>query len=104
MPVSAPLMVMSKLQLLLPKVGSLLMIRELKAAKEAEIMVLTTDRLTDAPSPASLICNWDPPLNARKPKNKINPPKAAIYNKKGRILMRNYKSVNDHNKVRLTSV
>lgn len=78
MPVRAPLMVISKLQLLFPKYGSLLMMSEEKAAKEAEMMVFTTARLTAAPSPSPLIAVWEPPLNARKPKKRMKPPKAAI--------------------------
>ena len=54
------------------------MLREEKAAKEAEMIVLTTDMATAAPSPSLLIVSCDPPLNAKNPKNKIKPPSAAI--------------------------
>lgn len=49
-----------------------------KAANEAEIMVFTIDRATADASPWLLIASCDPPLKARNPKKRINPPKAAI--------------------------
>lgn len=78
MPVSAPFIVMSKLQLLFPNKGDRFIISAENAANEAEMIVFTTDRLTAAPSPSAEMLVWEPPLKARNPKNKINPPKAAI--------------------------
>ena len=75
---SAPLIVIRRLQLLLPNNGDLLMIRDENAAKDAEIIVLTTDKLMAAPSPGFEMLVCEPPLKARNPKNKMKPPKAAI--------------------------
>ena len=75
-------MVTSRLQLLVPNVGSLFTRSEEKAAKEPEMIVLTTEMLTAAPSPGFWIEVWEPPLNAKNPKNRTNPPRAAIYNVK----------------------
>lgn len=76
-PVKAPLMVTSKLQVF-PNICNLLMMSEPKAAKEADIIVLTTETATAAPSPSELIVSCDPPLKAKNPKNKMKPPRAAI--------------------------
>ena len=70
MPVSAPFMVANKLHEL-PRKCSLLMMSEPKAANDADIMVLTTESATAAPSPALVILSWDPPLKARNPKNRM---------------------------------
>jgi len=35
-------------------------------------------RATVSASPALAMAAWEPPLNARKPKNRMNPPRAAF--------------------------
>lgn len=77
MPVRAPLIVVKRLQHRVPNSGERLMTREENAAKEPEMMVLTMDRLTAAPSPLLLMASWEPPLKAKKPKKRIKPPSAA---------------------------
>lgn len=52
----------------------------MKAAPEPEMTVLTTAWETASPSPLLLMVSCEPPLKARNPKNRINPPKAAICN------------------------
>ena len=47
------------------------------AAPLPERMVLVTDRATTAPSPGAEMLACDPPLNAKNPKNRMKPPKAA---------------------------
>ena len=42
-------------------------------------MVLTMDNATASASPTLAMAAWEPPLNARKPKNRMNPPRAAFY-------------------------
>lgn len=42
-------------------------------------IVLTMDNATASASPSLAMAAWEPPLNARKPKNRMNPPKAAFY-------------------------
>ena len=42
-------------------------------------MVLTMDNATASASPSLAMAAWEPPLNARKPKNRMNPPRAAFY-------------------------
>ncbi len=61
-----------------PTFGNLLTNIEEQAAKEPEMTVLTTAMLMAAPSPGLVIESWEPPLNARKPKNRMKPPRAAI--------------------------
>lgn len=54
----------------------------MKAAPEPEMTVLTTAWETASPSPLLLMVSCEPPLKARNPKNRMNPPKAAICNGK----------------------
>ena len=39
-------------------------------------------RATVSASPGLEMDAWEPPLNAKKPKNKMNPPRAAFYKAK----------------------
>ena len=54
----------------------------MKAAPEPEMTVLTTAWETASPSPLLLMVSCEPPLKARNPKNRMNPPRAAICNGK----------------------
>ena len=51
------------------------------------IMVLTMASATVSASPALAMAAWEPPLNAKKPKNKMNPPKAACCNQGNKTIM-----------------
>ena len=51
--------------------------RAAKAANVAEMTVLIMERAMASPSPAAEMLAWEPPLKAKKPKNRINPPRAA---------------------------
>jgi len=43
--------------------------------------VFTMARATMSASPGLEMAAWEPPLNARKPKNRMNPPRAAFLRK-----------------------
>ena len=51
------------------------------------IMVFTMASATVSASPALAMAAWEPPLNAKKPKNKMNPPKAACCNQGNKTIM-----------------
>ena len=51
------------------------------------ITVLTMASATVSASPALAMAAWEPPLNAKKPKNKMNPPKAACCNQGNKTIM-----------------
>ena len=80
-PVRAPLIVTNKLHVF-PKTCKRFRRSDMKAAPEPEMTVLTTAWETASPSPLLLMVSCEPPLKARNPKNRMNPPKAAICNGK----------------------
>ena len=58
-----------------------------KTESSPPITVLTMASATMSASPALAMAAWEPPLNAKKPKNKMNPPKAACCNQGNKTIM-----------------
>ena len=56
----------------------IVMIAEVAPPNTVFITAIETAR----PSPGLAMANWDPPLKAKNPTYKINPPKAATYHQK----------------------
>lgn len=77
MPARAPLRVTRRLQVELPNTPVLPRMRVKEAEAEAEMMVFTTAMLALAPLPWPLMFSCEPPLKARKPKQRMKPPRAA---------------------------
>lgn len=74
---------MAKLHFRSPNQGSLFINIVVKAPEVADMTVFLIAVATAAPSPGLEMLPCDEPLKARKPKIRMNPPRAASYKKNG---------------------
>ena len=81
MPVSPPLTAVRKLQWCPSQTKPLLISIATIAPALPDNMVLTMATATTVPSPSAEIDAWEPPLKAKKPKNRMNPPRATCWKK-----------------------
>ena len=87
-PLRAPLMVVSRLHLCSPSMTctySLLAMRQVKAENEPEMIVLIQMVATVVPLLPVAILIREPPLKAKKPKKRMNPPREASCQTRGFI-------------------
>lgn len=82
-PAKAPLRVVAKLHFRSPNQGSLFINIVVKAPEVADMTVFLIAVATVAPSPGFEMLTCDEPLKARKPKIRMNPPRAASYKENG---------------------
>ena len=76
-PVRQPFNVVRKLHFLSPKYLVLFNISVVKAPPLAAMTVFVTATATAAPSPSPDMEPWEEPLNAKKPKTRMKPPREA---------------------------